>query len=64
MHRHVRGVLREIDQILAEYNVSKQVLDTKETVGYLIVDVNATQVSNEIAAMFATLANTIKTRII
>ncbi|KAH9256740.1 hypothetical protein BASA81_005034 [Batrachochytrium salamandrivorans] len=48
MHRNVRGVLREIDQILSAYNVRKQVLDTKDSFGYLIADVMTEQLSTEI----------------
>jgi D-3-phosphoglycerate dehydrogenase / 2-oxoglutarate reductase len=64
MHRNVRGVLREIDHILSAYNVGKQVLDTKEGVGYLIADVFTESVSKEIVSQMAMLANTIRTRII
>jgi D-3-phosphoglycerate dehydrogenase len=64
MHRNVRGVLREIDHILSAYNVGKQVLDTKDGVGYLIADVFTESVSTEIVSQMAMLANTIRTRII
>jgi D-3-phosphoglycerate dehydrogenase len=64
MHRNQRGVLREIDHILSEYNVGKQVLDTKDNVGYLIADVDAASVSTEIVSQMAMLAATIRTRII
>ncbi|KAJ2998420.1 hypothetical protein HDV02_004535 [Globomyces sp. JEL0801] len=62
MHRNVRGVLREIDNILSAYNVRKQVLDTKDKVGYLIADVTTEKVSTEIVSQLALLANTIRTR--
>ncbi|KAI8899369.1 D-isomer specific 2-hydroxyacid dehydrogenase [Globomyces pollinis-pini] len=61
MHRNVRGVLREIDNILSAYNVRKQVLDTKDKVGYLIADVTTEKVSTEIVSQLALLANTIRT---
>ncbi|KAJ3314691.1 hypothetical protein HDV04_005697 [Boothiomyces sp. JEL0838] len=64
MHRNVRGVLREIDHILSAYNVGKQVLDTKDKVGYLIADVSTEKVSTEIVSQMAMLANTIRTRIV
>lgn len=39
VHQNVRGVLREIDSILAAYNVGRQVLETSQKIGYLVVDV-------------------------
>ncbi|KAH9269135.1 hypothetical protein BASA83_008886 [Batrachochytrium salamandrivorans] len=64
MHRNVRGVLREIDQILSAYNVRKQVLDTKDSFGYLIADVMTEQLSTEIVSQLSMLASTIRTRIV
>ncbi|KAJ3060373.1 hypothetical protein HK102_009510, partial [Quaeritorhiza haematococci] len=64
MHRSVRGVLQEIDYILSAYNVGKQVLDTKEGLGYLIADVATEKVTTEIVSQLALLANTIRTRIL
>lgn len=64
MHRNVRGVLREIDAILSLYNVGRQMLDTKENIGYLIADVESDDVTTEIVAQMALLASTIRTRIL
>ncbi|KAI8908997.1 D-isomer specific 2-hydroxyacid dehydrogenase [Gorgonomyces haynaldii] len=64
IHYNVRGVLREIDHILSTYNVGKQILDTKDRLGYLIADVKTENVSTEIVSQLAMLANTIRTRII
>lgn len=64
MHRNIRGVLREIDCILSAYNVGKQVFDTKDEIGYLIADVNTTELTTEIVSQLALLANTIRTRIL
>ena len=64
MHRNVRGVLKEIDYILSCYNVGRQVLDTKEGLGYLIADIATENVTTEIVAQMAMLANTIRTRIL
>ncbi|KAI8814972.1 phosphoglycerate dehydrogenase [Cladochytrium replicatum] len=64
MHRNVRGVLKEIDNILAAYNVGKQVLDTKDGLGYLIADIGTDSVTAEIVSQLALLANTIRTRIL
>jgi len=64
LHRNVRGVLKEIDNILSAYNVGKQVLDTKDGIGYLIADVSTDTVATEIVSQLALLSNTIRTRIL
>ncbi|KAJ3035600.1 hypothetical protein HDV00_003626 [Rhizophlyctis rosea] len=67
LHRNVRGVLKEIDNILAPYNVQKQVLDTTAGpmgIGYIIADVSTENVATEIVSQLAMLANTIRTRIL
>ena len=64
MHRNVRGVLQEIDYILSTYNVGKQVLDTKDGIGYLMADINTEQVTTEIVSELALLAHTVRSRIL
>ena len=64
MHRNVRGVLQEIDYILSAYNVGKQVLDTKDGLGYLIADIATEEVTTEIVSQLALLAHTVRTRIL
>jgi D-3-phosphoglycerate dehydrogenase len=64
VHHNIRGVLREIDDILSAYNVGKQLLETKDTIGYLVADVKTDSLSTEIVARLAMLANTIRTRIV
>ena len=64
IHRNMRGVLREIHRILSNYNVGKQVLDTKGEVGYFIADVGTDQVSADIVAELAGLASTIRMRVL
>lgn len=44
--------------------MGKQVLDTKDGVGYLIADVDTENVSTEIVSQMAMLAATIRTRIL
>ncbi|KAJ1339545.1 hypothetical protein BSLG_005792 [Batrachochytrium salamandrivorans] len=50
--------LKEIDHILSAYNVGKQVLDTKDSLGYLIADVDDRSTLTEIVSQLAMLANT------
>ena len=65
IHRNVRGVLKEIHYILSGYNVEKQVLDTKDGVGYFIADIATMDgVSAEIVEQLAGLASTIRMRIL
>ncbi|RKO91553.1 hypothetical protein BDK51DRAFT_17722, partial [Blyttiomyces helicus] len=64
IHKNVRGVLQEIDYILSAYNVGKQVLDTKDGIGYLIADVSTEHLATEIVTDLAQLANSIRTRIV
>ncbi|KAH6564251.1 hypothetical protein BASA60_010425 [Batrachochytrium salamandrivorans] len=49
---------------LSAYNVRKQVLDTKDSFGYLIADVMTEQLSTEIVSQLSMLASTIRTRIV
>ncbi|TPX47750.1 phosphoglycerate dehydrogenase [Synchytrium endobioticum] len=64
MHRNVRGVLREIDSVLSEYNVQRQLLDTQGGLGYFIADVDAESVATEIVSQLALLSHTIRMRIL
>jgi D-3-phosphoglycerate dehydrogenase len=64
IHRNVRGFMKEISALLSQYNVGKQVLETKDGYGYLIVDINAENVTNEIVGQLALLSSSIRTRIV
>ena len=63
IHANVPGVLRDVNHVLAEYNVVAQLLMTMGSVGYLIVDVER-GVSAEIKAKIAKLNKSIKTRLL
>ncbi|KAJ3208305.1 hypothetical protein HDU83_003086 [Entophlyctis luteolus] len=64
IHKNVRGVLQEIDYILSAYNVGKQILETKDSLGYIIVDITTEEVTAEIVSQLALLAHTVRTRIL
>lgn len=64
IHRNVRGFMKEISSLLSNYNVGKQVLETNSGYGYLIVDITADNVTNEIVTQLALLSNTVRTRIL
>lgn len=41
-HQNKPGVLKAINNILADYNVVSQIVQTKEEIGYIIADVDRT----------------------
>jgi len=64
-HRNVPGVLRDINRIVSEHNanIRAQVLATDPDIGYLIMDLDQ-DVSQDVKRDIASLANSIKTRIL
>jgi len=63
IHKNVPGVLKEINNILSDYNVVSQVLSTTTDIGYLIVDVDK-EASKDIKKKIAARPTSIKTRIL
>ncbi|CEP03138.1 unnamed protein product (mitochondrion) [Plasmodiophora brassicae] len=63
VHRNVPGVLREINSVLGDYNISSQVLGTSGSIGYMICHTD-THVAQEVFEKVAALPNSIRTRII
>lgn len=63
VHKNVPGVLRSINNILGDYNVSAQMLRTMNGIGYLIVELNS-DVSIEVRNKIRQLETSIKTRIL
>jgi len=63
VHKNVPGVLRSINNILGDYNVSAQMLRTMNGIGYLIVELNS-DVSIEVRNKIRSLETSIKTRIL
>jgi len=63
IHQNIPGVLRDVNNVLAEYNVVAQLLMTQGKVGYLIVDVDRL-VSAEVKQKIALLPSSIKTRLL
>lgn len=41
IHVNVPGVLKQINKILSEYNIEKQICDSKDKIAYLMADINA-----------------------
>mgnify|MGYP002388008887 CR=1 FL=1 len=62
VHKSVRGVVTEINNILAEYNIERQTMVTKDGIGYVTIDVNIKEVTVDIVTSLALLANSIRTR--
>ncbi|KAM9968493.1 hypothetical protein ACTFIW_002934 [Dictyostelium discoideum] len=63
IHNNKPGVLRDINNILSEFNVSAQVLSTRKQIGYIIADVDS-EASKEIKKKISSLPNSIKTRVL
>jgi len=63
IHKNQPGVLRDINSILAEVNVSGQILGTTEHVGYLIVDVDQ-ETSADTKRAISALPSSLRTRIL
>ncbi len=63
VHRNVPGVLAKINSVFARrnINVAGQMLQTRERIGYLIVDVDQ-QVSNQVLDLMQHITETIKVR--
>jgi len=55
-------VLQEINHILSRYNVIKQVGETRDNMGYVLIDVNTNEVTSDIVASLAMLSNSVRTR--
>lgn len=65
IHRNVPGVLKQINAILADYNVVAQILSTRGDIGYLIVDLDgSTKLSVVVKEKLDLLGASIKTRVI
>eukprot|EP00483_Globobulimina_turgida_P006899 UN06912 len=65
MHRNVPGVLKKINGILCEFNVSAQVLKTNAEIGYILVEVDPNpKFSSVVKEKLDALDETIRTRLI
>lgn len=63
MHRNVPGVLKDINNILSEYNVVAQMLLTNAEIGYIMIEVDRA-VSHEVKDKLAVLEHSIRTRVL
>jgi D-3-phosphoglycerate dehydrogenase len=66
IHRNVPGVLRKVNEILAEHNVSKQISDSKGDIAYLMADISdvKTEDIKDIWASLDSLKSRILTRVL
>lgn len=62
IHKNVRGVVQELNGILQGFNIGKQMLDTKDNLGYAIIDLDSKEIPGEIISDLALLSNSVKTR--
>lgn len=66
IHRNVPGVLRKVNEILAEHNVDKQISDSKGDIAYLMADVSAVKTEDikDIRDNLDALSSRVLTRIL
>ncbi|KAL2169608.1 hypothetical protein VTG60DRAFT_5833 [Thermothelomyces hinnuleus] len=66
IHRNVPGVLRKVNEILAEHNVDKQISDSKGDIAYLMADISdvKTEDIKEIRDSLDALSSRIMTRVL
>jgi D-3-phosphoglycerate dehydrogenase / 2-oxoglutarate reductase len=65
VHHNVPGVLSAINQVLADkhINIAAQYLQTREDLGYVVIDIDATH-SDTALAQLAGVAGTLRTRVL
>lgn len=65
IHRNVPGVLAQINQVFSDnqINIASQYLQTNESVGYVVIDIEAAH-SNLALAKLAAVPGTIRTRVL
>jgi len=65
VHRNVPGVLKKINGILSDFNVSAQVLKTTENLGYIMIEVDPNpNFSKTVKAKLDALEETVRTRVL
>ena len=65
IHQNKPGVLRKINGILCDFNVSAQVLKTNPSLGYILVEVDANEeFSGDVKQKLDALPETIRTRVL
>ena len=66
IHKNVPGVLRKVNEILADHNVDKQMTDSRGEVAYLMADISNVNVREikELYASLEDLGSRIRTRVL
>lgn len=63
IHRNLPGVMKQINGILADFNISAQLLGTKGDIGYMICDVDR-EAGKEVKKLITAMPANVKTRIL
>lgn len=66
IHKNVPGVLKQVNQILGDHNVDKQMTDSRGDVAYLMADISDVN-REEIKALYSNLedlTSKIRTRVL
>ncbi|KAJ3058832.1 hypothetical protein HDU98_005112, partial [Podochytrium sp. JEL0797] len=66
VHHNVPGVLKQVNKILSDCNIEKQVCDSKDSIAYLSADIEVTKDTNvdEIVAGIRAMPENIMTRVV
>ncbi|KAL9643073.1 hypothetical protein ABK040_002819 [Willaertia magna] len=65
LHIHVNkhGVLKQINALLSDYNITSQLLGTTPNIGYMVIEIDA-NVAEEVLSQIKGLESTIKARVL
>lgn len=66
VHRNVPGVLKQINKVLSDFNVEKQICDSKDNIGYIMADMlvkNDTDL-RKIQSVLLSIPETLKVRLL
>lgn len=66
IHHNVRGIVQEMNHVVSQLNINiaKQMINTHADVGYIIIDIDTSEVTPDIVAGLAAMGNSIRTRIL
>lgn len=66
VHQNVPGVLKQINKVLSEFNIEKQICDSKEGIAYFVADVSVDADTDMalIQELMGAITENVKTRVL
>ncbi|KAJ3041811.1 hypothetical protein HDV00_008701 [Rhizophlyctis rosea] len=66
VHQNVPGVLKQINKVLSEFNIEKQICDSKENIAYMMADLNVESDNDliKINELISSMPENIRTRLL